>query len=161
MSKKRKNKKLTPLADSLTAVYGAKEWGTQWHLFTLVHNWPKIAGSQFADRSMPARFQRDTLWVYVQDSVWMQQIQLCKMELLDKINKFLQKKQVVEDIRWELLPPWMRQEPVEEYVPPPINVDPAAERSFRQMAEIIEDKATREAFCNLWLHLESIKNAKE
>ena len=102
---------------------------------------------------MPAFFRRDVLWVYVQDSIWMQQMQLGKPELLVTINTFLKGHQTVNDLRWMLQPTDLIDVPRAEYVSPPINVDPVAEREFRVMAENIRDQDAREAFCNLWLRL--------
>jgi hypothetical protein len=157
---KKKKKKLTPLGDDLVAVYGQKQWGNQWHLFTLVRHWSEVVGREIASRSLPAYFRRDVLWVYVHDSIWMQQMQLGKPELLDKINAFLKGCQGVDDLRWMLQPNDLIDVPREQYVSPPICVDPAAEREFRIMADNIRDPDTREAFCNLWLRL-TTKNRTE
>ena len=109
---------------------------------------------------MPAFFRRDVLWVYVHDSIWMQQMQLGKPELLVKINTFLKGRQTVDDLRWMLQPTDLIDVPRDEYVSPPISVDPVAEREFRLMADNIRDPDTREAFCNLWLLL-TTKNSKQ
>ena len=153
MAGKKKKKKLTPLGNDLVAVYGQQQWGNQWHLFTLARQWPEVAGREIAFHSMPAFFRRDVLWVYVHDSIWMQQMQLGKPELLVKINTFLKGCQPVDDLRWMLQPTDLIDVPRAEYVSPPICVDPAAEREFRTMAENIADPNAREAFCNLWLRL--------
>jgi hypothetical protein len=123
------------------------------YLFSLVRAWRKVAGREIALHSMPAYFRRDVLWIYVQDSIWMQQMQLAKPKLLVEINEYLQDRQVVEDLRWVLQPVELIDVHREEYVSPPVNVDPAAEKQFRVMAENIPDSDTREALCNLWLHL--------
>lgn len=160
MAGKKKKKKLTPLGDDFAGIYGQQQWGNQWHLFSLVRHWPEVAGREVASNSMPAYFRRDVLWVYVQGSIWMQQMQLVKMDLLTRVNAFLKGRQAVEDIRWMLQPSELIDVPREEYVSPPISVDPAAEREFRVMAENIADPDTREAFCNLWLRL-TTKNSRK
>ena len=148
-----KEKILTPLGDDLVAVYGQQQWGNQWHLFTLARHWPEVAGRDISSHSLPAFFRRDVLWVYVHDSIWMQQMQLGKPDLLDKINTFLKGCQPMDDLRWMLQPTDLIDVPRAEYVSPPISVDPIAEREFRVMADNIRDPDTREAFCNLWLRL--------
>jgi len=157
---KKKKKNPTLLGDEFVSLYGQQQWGNQWHLFSLVRHWSEVAGREVASHSMPAYFRRDVLWVYVQGSIWMQQMQLAKLELLAKINAFLKGHQTVEDLRWMLQPTDLIDVPRAEYVSPPISVDPAAEREFRVMAENIADPDTREAFCNLWLRL-TTKNSKE
>ena len=160
MVDKNKKKMLTPLGADLAAVYGQQEWGTQWHLFSLVRNWPEVAGGKISSHSMPAFFRRDVLWVYVHDSIRMQEMQLAKPELLSKINAFLQGRWVVADLRWMMQPADLMDVEPDEYVSPPISVDPVAERKFRLMAENIRNPDAREAFCNLWLRL-TTKNRTE
>ena len=150
MVNKKKRNQVTPVGDNLDAVLGRQGWGNQLHLFSLVRHWPEVAGRELADRSMPAWFRRNVLWVYVQGSIWMQQMQMVKPELLARINAFLQGRQTVEDLRWLQQPLDMVDSPEEEYVSPPITVDPVAEREFRVMAENITDHDTREALCRLW-----------
>ncbi|MCI5224719.1 MAG: DUF721 domain-containing protein, partial [Candidatus Electrothrix sp. AR4] len=104
MAAQKTKKKLTSLADTLSSVYGQQRWGNQWHLFSLVRHWPELAGDAFAEHSMPAYFRRDELWVYAQNSIWMQHMHLCKTDIIAKINVFLQGRQTVEDIRWTLQP---------------------------------------------------------
>ncbi len=155
---KKKKKQPVLLADDFAAIYGQQQWGNQWHLFSLVRHWSEVAGKDVGAHSMPAYFRRDILWVYVQESVWMQHMHLVKVDLLARVNTFLQGRLTVNDLRWMLQPTELIDVAVEEYVSPPISVDPAAEREFRTMAENIADPDTREAFCNLWLRLTTKKN---
>lgn len=156
----KKRKKIVPVGNDLEMILGKQQWGNQYNLFSLVRCWSELAGREVASHSMPAYFRRDVLWVYVQGSIWMQQMQMVKPELLAKINAFLKGHQAVEDLRWMQQPPDLIDVPREEYVSPSISVDPAAERQFRVMAENIMDLDTREAFCNLWLRL-TTKNKKQ
>jgi len=150
----RKNNKVTVLGQNLAVVTDKQPWGNQQHLFPLARHWPDIVGQEYAGHSMPAWFRRDVLWVYVQGSVWIQQMQLVKPELLSRINAFLQTRHTeVEDLRWQQQPADSVDVPVQEYVPSPVNVDPEAEREFRIMVENIVDSDTRRALYNLWLRL--------
>lgn len=153
-----KKKKIRPLGENMGAVVGRQLWGNQLHLFPLVRRWPEIAGKEISRHSMPAYFRRDVLWVYVQSSVWMQQMQLAKLELLEKVNHFLQDSQQVNDLRWMVQPADLIDVVREKFVFPQTNVDPAAEREFRVMAENITDPVIREALCNLWLCLTTKNN---
>ena len=155
-----KKKKLTPLANNMAAVYGQQQWSKQWHLFSLARHWPKIVGTEFAAHSMPAYFRRDELWVYVQEPIWMQQMQMCKLELMTKINTFLKGAPLVDDLRWGLQPADLIDTPREEYVSPPINVDPVEEREFRQMADNVANPDARKALCNLGRFLTTKNNVK-
>ena len=99
-----KRRKLVPLTETLSDVYGSQQWGNQWHLFTLVRHWPQLVGEAFAQYSMPAYFRRKDLWVYAHNSIRMQQMNFSKTEIIDSINGFLQGALTVGDIRWVLQP---------------------------------------------------------
>ena len=153
-----KKKKIRQLGENMGDIVGRQLWGNQLYLFPLVRQWPEVAGREIARHSMPAYFRRDVLWVYVQSSVWMQQMQLIKLELLGKVNRFLQGSQQINDLRWMVQPADLIDIEQEEFVFPPTNVDPAAEREFRVMAENIADPVIRESLCNLWLRLSTKNN---
>jgi hypothetical protein len=155
-----KKKELNLLGKTIDDVLAQQGWGRQVHLFSLARGWRKVVGRERALHSMPAYFRRDVLWIYVQDSIWMQQMQLAKPELLAKINNYLKNRQVVDDLRWVMQPAELIDVAVEAYVSPPVNVDPAAERQFRVLAENIADPDTREALCNLWLRLTTKNNSR-
>ncbi len=157
MAAQNTKKKLIPLAKTLSSVYGEQRWGNQWHLFALVRHWPKLVGAAFAEHSLPAYFRRDELWVYAQNSIWMQQMHLGKIDIIAKINAFLSGEKTVKDIRWVLQPADLISIPEEEYVPPKTDVDPVAEREFRSMAENVADPEARAALCRFWLRMETIK----
>ncbi len=102
---------------------------------------------------MPAYFRRDVLWVYVHNSLWMQQMQMAKPELLEKINTFFQGNPQVDDLRWLIQPAALIDRNETHYIPQQGIVDSAAEQKFKAMAESIPDPVTREAFCTMWRSL--------
>ena len=156
MAGKRK-KKLLSFADTLSDVYGQQQWGKQWLLYTLTRHWPELAGEPYCQYSIPAYFRRDELWVYAQNSIWMQQMHLCQTEIISKINRLLRGQFTVQGIRWALQPNELIEIPEEKYIPPPLDVDASAERNFRAMAENVANSEAREALCRLWQRMESLK----
>ncbi len=148
--KRQRKKKLIPLGEHLDTVYAAKEWTTQWRLFSLARNWPRIVGERVAALTAPAWFRRDVLWVYVQDSSWMHHLQYVKIDLLGRINEHLKGAgaQGVTDIRWTLEPEKIP-EP-EEKIPQAHPVDPDEERSFCLMTEVVANEDCRQALQRLW-----------
>jgi hypothetical protein len=155
-----KKRKIQLLSDHLGTVLSTQQWGRQIYLFTLTRHWPEIAGQERAEYCMPAYFRRDVLWIYVDSSIWMQQLQMAKPELLTRINRFLKEKQHVEDLRWLVQPAGLIDPPEEEYIPPPLTVDPAAEKNLHAMAKSIPDPTTRKAFCTMWRHLNGKQDKK-
>ncbi|MGV8074229.1 MAG: DciA family protein [Syntrophobacteraceae bacterium] len=49
--------------------------------------WSEVAGEQVAKNSQPISLKKKVLKVIVHDSVWKHHMELCKNELIDKINK--------------------------------------------------------------------------
>ena len=48
--------------------------------------WDKIVGEQIANRARPLRFRQGVLEVQVDHPVWMQQLQMLKPKILEKLN---------------------------------------------------------------------------
>lgn len=149
MEKKTSRKKgdLASLENTLSEVYSNKKWNNQWRLFRLSKDWPIIVGKEVAQLTTPAFFRKDVLWIFVQDSAWMQHMQYIKLDLLERINRVLTE-QPVTDLRWQLQPVTLP--PPKRFIPEPHAVDPEQERSFRSMAEGVPNQECREALQRLW-----------
>jgi hypothetical protein len=149
MEKRNRSKKneLSFLGDSLPAIYATKRWKHQWRLFRLVQDWPTIIGTEVARLTAPAFFRQDVLWIFVQDSAWMQHMQFIKLDLMARVNKIMTE-QPVTDIRWLLQPEIL---PVpERHTPAPHPVDPEQEQLFHVMTEGIDNQECRQALQRLW-----------
>ena len=57
----------------------------------LLEVWRKAVGPQISLQTRPDRLKRNTLFVKVSSSVWMQQLHLLKQEIVEKINQLLGK----------------------------------------------------------------------
>lgn len=76
--------------------------------------WDKAVGARILAHARPEKLQRDTLFVRVSDSVWMQQLHFLKQDILGKINHLLDGK-TVKNIHFslgEVPPPAAGKEPV-------------------------------------------------
>jgi hypothetical protein len=138
---------LSFLGDSLSAIYATKKWKHQWRLFRLVEDWPTIIGTEVARLTAPAFFRQDVLWIFVQDSAWMQHMQFIKLDLMARVNQVMTE-QPVTDIRW-LLQPEIPLVP-ERHTPAPHPVDPEQKRLFQGMTEGIDNQECRQALQRLW-----------
>lgn len=144
---------LRPLGGYLRSLYAEKAWQGQWELFLLVRKWPSIVGTDLGRVTMPAYFRHDVLWVFVENSAWMQHAQLSKPKLLEQIKNFLSPRDLA-DIRWLL-------HPVSELAPRTAatskqnrRVSPEREKAFREMASTVADEGCRKALLQLWLSFE-------
>ena len=146
-NKRSQHSELTILGDSWSAIYATKKWKHQWRLFHLTQDWPAIVGTEVARLTAPAFFRQDVLWIFVQDSAWMQHMQFIKLDLLERVNRVLEAPPIV-DIRW-LLQPELPSTPARN-MPEPHPVPPEQERSFRRMTESVANPECREALQRLW-----------
>ncbi|MBV5316849.1 MAG: DUF721 domain-containing protein [Desulfobulbaceae bacterium] len=142
-----RNPDLPSLGDTMSAVYSSKNWKQQWRLFRLSQDWPAIVGTEIGRLTSPAFFRQDALWIFVQDSAWMQHMQFIKLDLLKRLNKVLEE-QPVTDIRW-LLPPEILAKPKRQ-VSEPLPISPQEEQTFRAMTESVANQECREALHRLW-----------
>lgn len=128
-------------------VFIRKNWPALWQTYTLARNWPEIAGKNIAKKSEPAYIAKDTLWIYVESSVFMQHMQQQKLSLLEKINSFLPDAGI-RDIRWAMKPA-----PPEQPTPaagPPAAPTREERDAFTAMTATIEDEQCRKALQRLW-----------
>jgi predicted nucleic acid-binding Zn ribbon protein len=63
--------------------------------------WPEVVGEILADRCRPVAVRKGVLVVHVQSSVWMHELQMQKMEILERIQSLLGVS-TIQDIRWTL-----------------------------------------------------------
>jgi hypothetical protein len=76
-----------PVSSILTRV--AHKLGLETRLleFQLKHRWPEIAGAQIGAHTRPDHIRFKKLYLYVENSVWLQQLTFLKPTLLEKINE--------------------------------------------------------------------------
>lgn len=140
---------LRPLAGYFKTLYAERAWHGQWDLFLLVRKWETIVGVEIAKVTVPAYFRHDVLWIYVENSAWMQHVQLSKIQLLELVNRQLSPR-VISDLRW-LLKPASDQVPRSDFEPrQKRKISPQREKAFRDMVSAVEDKQCRKALLNLW-----------
>lgn len=136
------------MAAILPGVLRDRGWETQVELHSIFPHWSEVVDEDTAAHAVPMKIVKGTLWVEVENSAWLQQIQFQKMYLLESINTFL-KNTRIRDIRF-VLPKLERkpqsEEPGLKFVSPPGD----ELKRFEEQAAFIEDEATREALVRLW-----------
>ena len=140
---------LPELSSSLQGLFNRKNLSMLWQTYTLIQNWPEIAGKNVAKKSEPAYIQKNTLWVYVQSSVLMQHMQPQKLTLLEKINDFLPDAEI-QDIRWAMQPAQPVSETTTTVKKTVIKPNQEEQDAFKAMTSTIEDEKCRKALQKLW-----------
>lgn len=120
--------------------------------------WNEVVGREIAGRAQPSLIRGSVLWVDVCDSVWMQQLHLQKMLLLDMLNQRLAEDKLA-DIRFKLdsaldqpdLPP--APAAVKKKKNPPSEKE---KLDFDRLISSIRNEEVRAAVKSLWHKLHSI-----
>lgn len=144
-----RNRKNRTVSGVLPDVVRHKGWDVKLDMHSFFPVWDKVVGEEVAGCSRPLKIVRNVLWLEVENSTWMQQLQFEKSRMLDDINATL-KISRIKDIKF-LLPrrceePPVRKQPEIVFVPP----DPEELRKFEEQVGVIEDEAIREALIRLW-----------
>ena len=146
----KKETDLQKLSCSLQSVFGSKNWQALWETHKLVEQWSEVAGKTIASKSSPAYIQKNILWIYVHDSVWMQQLQALKPQVLENVRDY---PTVIDirDIRWILQPHLAeKKQDSRPNTSSPGRFDPTEQKDFEKIAESIENKECRSALNRLW-----------
>ena len=99
MRRRRRQKDLLKLGDVLQRTLKRREVFVPFEDRKLLEIWRQSVGPQIATRTHPENIRRGTLFVKVATSVWMQQLQYMKKEIIEKMNR-LHGGETVQNIRF-------------------------------------------------------------
>lgn len=156
----RRDKK-NDIAAVLPSLLRDNGWEKQLDLHTIFPNWQKLVGDEIGEHAQPLKIERGVLWLEVENSSWLQQLQFEKLELLEILNRFL-RLSTLKDIKMVLPKGEIRQKTAK----PPPNVSfvrPSAEKiaAFQRQVECIADEKCREALMQFWYLAEACKREKK
>jgi len=89
-------RRVAPLGSVLGQFFAQKGMSSQMEKYRLWQLWDKTVGPQIAANARPLRFREGVLEVSVGNPVWMQQLQLLKNHIRDKLNQVLGGETVTE-----------------------------------------------------------------
>lgn len=101
MGMKRPWKRPLPLSDVLKRALDKWKLTPQIQRHEVLADWEKVAGPQIATKSKPLKLQGDQLLVEVEHHGWVQELNLLKIPILEKI-KSLYPKSKIKNIRFVL-----------------------------------------------------------
>jgi predicted nucleic acid-binding Zn ribbon protein len=86
---KRSNAQAFSAADVLQGLLqnSKSELADGFQRWRLEQNWPAIVGATIAAQTMPAAFERGTLFIWVRHPTWMQQLWYFQEPIKDKVNE--------------------------------------------------------------------------
>ncbi|OGQ96444.1 MAG: hypothetical protein A2521_08945 [Deltaproteobacteria bacterium RIFOXYD12_FULL_57_12] len=139
----------------LATLFKEKNWEKQLGLHAVFLFWEEVLGPELACFAQPKLIRGNVLWVRVADSIWMQQLHLQKMLLLEKINARLAKDRLA-DIRFELDTDLGQPAPAKPAVKPVRQADPEKSRQVDQLLSTLKNQEIRDALKNLWTRMQQI-----
>ncbi len=153
-----RRKKEQPMSAILPGVLRDKNWERQLDLHSIFPKWQELVDEETARYAVPRKIVRGILWIEVENSIWLQQLQYKKVVLLDTINAFL-KKSSIKDIRFTLPSEEEKRKEKKQalkFEPPP----PQELQKFEEQAAFVEDDASREMLIRLWYLSKACKREK-
>lgn len=140
---------LQGLAALLPQLSKERNWEEQLDLHSVFVHWHELLGHEIADHCRPLKIVRNVLWVEVENSAWLQQLQFQTVQLLEILNKSLQIS-ALEGLRFCVAEKEEDKEknkkPTLRYVQPPAK-DVAA---FERQVESIADPDARDSLVRFW-----------
>mgnify|MGYP001367813505 CR=1 FL=1 len=68
--------------------------------YKFVSHWPEIMGRAIAERSRPEYIRKNTLYISVNDSSWLQELSFQKSVILKRLQRFIAQDTEIKDIRF-------------------------------------------------------------
>ena len=132
----------------LPGIIRDRGWEKQMDLYSIFPRWKDIVSHDAAVHAEPLKIVKEVLWLEVENSAWLQQLQFQKIMLLESLNGFLQKSKL-RDIRFVLQHTEDREKGKETAIsfrpPPPEKIE-----EFEKQVAFIRDDKIRESLIRLW-----------
>ena len=149
MSVEKKTNHLQSLENLLPQIAGRRGWEEKLDLHSVFLRWGDLVESDVAEHCRPLKIVKSVLWVEVENSAWLQQLQFQKVLLLDVLNNSLRLSKF-EGLRFCIAE---KEHCKKEKSAPTLRyVQPSAREieAFEQQAGAISDKDSRDALVRFW-----------
>ena len=154
-----KRKQPTKLTGTLPEIMRDKGWERKLDQHRVFVDWERLVDSDISSHARPLKVVRDVLWLEVENSAWMQQLQFRKIELLEIMNEYLDVSKF-SDVRFCLEEKTKEVRKEKEYKVR--FVPPASDQieKFEKQVSFIEDEKTRDALIRYWYLSQSCQREK-
>lgn len=145
----------------LYAVFQTKKWRSKLELHRVFEFWNSTVGPEIAAVAQPSLIRGQVLWVKVAGSVWMQQLHLQKMLLLEKINEQLHGEKI-SDIRFQLNSSLTPPPAPEVKKAKPVLLDKKEEQKFDKLISSLDNEDLKVSLKSLWvkMHTKEVRSEK-
>jgi len=142
----------------LSDVLQNKQWHSKLELHRVFEFWDSTVGREIAAIAQPSLIRGKVLWIKVTDSVWMQQLHLQKMLLLEKINQQLHGEKI-SDIRFQLNSSLRTSPKPQVKKTKPAFLDKKEEQKFDTLISSLDNEDLKVSLKSLWvtMHTKEVK----
>ena len=137
----------------LASVMENKHWHAKLELHRIFEFWDSTVGRDIAAVAQPSLIRGHVLWVKVADSVWMQQLHLQKILLLERINQQLHGEKIT-DIRFQLNSALKPPSPPEIKKSKPVFLDKKKEQEFDKLISSLKNDDLKASLKSLWVKMQ-------
>ncbi len=160
----KRNSRGSLISQVLPALMQDKGWEKQLDLYSIFPRWQELLGEEVSLHAQPLKIEREVLWLEVENSSWLQQLQYQKLELLDTLNSCFRLSRL-KDIKM-ILPKGSGDKTAksDRKVAPEIEfIKPSEEKiaAFQRQVEVIADEKCREALMQFWYLAQACKRKAE
>ncbi len=134
----------------LKKMLGTRKWQSRIEQHAVFTFWDDAVGTDISARAQPSYISGGVLWLQVTDSVWMQQLHLQKILLLDIINAKLGSS-MITDIRFHLNTtlPEKKGAKTDRRISRPVHKEKMEE--FKKTLVGIKDEDIKASLLSLWI----------
>ncbi len=156
----RKNPKENKISRLLPGLVQDKGWERQLDLHSIFPRWQELVGEEVHRHAQPLKIEKDVLWMEVENSSWLQQLQYQKLELLDILNSCFRLARL-RDIKM-ILPKGSagkNDKPKKQEASTIEFIKPSDEKiaAFQRQVACIGDEQCREALMQFWYLAQACK----
>ncbi len=137
------------LSTTFAGLIRDREWEQKFDQHRIFPEWKNLVDEETAAYSRPLKVVKDILWLEVENSAWVQQLQFKKIMLLETLNSYLAIS-YFSDIRFTVKQTKkIKAKPAGQQVH---FVPPSAEEieQFKKQLEFIDDEDIKESMTRLW-----------
>ncbi|HBY56650.1 MAG TPA: hypothetical protein DEG96_02120 [Candidatus Atribacteria bacterium] len=98
-----KRRDMISFKEALEDYFKEKRWDKKIRGYQVINHWEEVVGEEIAQNTQPIKIQGQILFLRVKSSVWANELNLRKGEIIDKIN-LKTKEQTVSDLRFKVQP---------------------------------------------------------
>jgi len=126
-----------------------KGWEKQLDLHSIFPRWRELVDAEVGDHAEPLKIVKGTLWLEVENSAWLQQLQYRKFELLDILNEALRLSRLT-DIKLVLPVGRKKGKRKADRTISFVRPDEKKIAAFERQVSCIEDEQCRDALMQFW-----------